>query len=1125
MKLQASLTTWLQEFAAKSCQLIVFITFTGIFFCAGGWICRLSAAPPTPPTTTVPESAAGANDIESREIREAGPELIFVRDENGNLVPVPAGMTYEDFQRLYRIDQGLRQPNVMPQYVIEKMTITGTAKKERAELKVEFVVTLSRDGTVRIPLGMGNAVLREVPQADESVRVIIYFDQQSSGYVAWVKADKDHRFRLVFDLLLPIGRSANQNVVNLETPQCALSEMTLKLTEKEPEIVVSGKGTIVSAEVDEDHTTRVTLAGVAGVLRLAWTDHANENRSNSSPFLEVEGIVVVRVRDLDSLRTEASFRINSLGQTIDTVRIRLPAGAQLISRERPDYTVTVETAEGDEAQQVAVFQLPEATRGQFTLELITEQMGVAADKPTLNAGGFVVENAFRHVGYLAIAVEGEWLPRWTESPYLRPTAEIPEELQSEEFLTVFRYFRQPFDLPLTAVRKQTRTAVVPRYIFNIYPDRVELRAQFQFTVHGAPTQNIQMQFHDWEVFDVREPNLVDLDNLAIQESPLNIPLAQAMQGRFDLEIFARRTLEPAVDTLLLKLPYAMHATASQAVLVVLPAENIELKSITEESSKLTPERMPADLRLANSERTSICRRLVDAAENAQLAYQFRLRPRYVQADVMSQINIEREEILVEQEFSMYVRNERLDRVVLRVPSGIDPAELRFQYDGNTIAPNTDAEPPSFLEATEDEVAAKVHSAVYELPFGQLGDVKVNVTYPLKFEMARDSTDWTIPLVLPEVDEISRHDVIARCSPETSIRTTDPSWEVDDNRRRGTSANLVLFAKGAVAKLDLQISPASELDANSTSIQQAYIQTWLTFTARRDRAVFRFSSNEKRLPIRLPRNVRRSEVFVLLDNSRISPSWQDEAIVEVDLSAAAVGEHVLELSYGVEQPLQRWFSAIEMPGIVGARWTQEFFWQLVTPAREHLFAPPKHLISANRWGWRGLIWGRLPEHGQEWLEDWIGASVQKTPPPSTNCYLFTTFGGIKEMDVVILSRTVIALSAAGGVFFVGFLFVSFAWMRHPFVILTAFLAIVVGAAALPIPVLTFAPLVALGLGAVILVPWLRTYVNRRVGSPPWAAQNVRRGRSTSIRRFPQEPSSGADSPSATTTPLHAPVQDV
>ena len=1129
MNLQASITMSMPSYA-RAGECLTTLILAGA--CYATVIGSLPAAPPTP--TTLPASAAGPgaaavqiadrDTAQNREIRESGPALFYVRDKDGNLVPVP--MTYEDFQRLYRIDQGLRQPNSVPQFIIEKMTIVGSTNKGRVELRIEFMITTLTDAAVRIPLGIGNAILRDIPDEAGSAQVFIDFDPRTSSYVAWVKAGKDQTQRLAFDAILPIQRVASRNVVNLETPQCALSRMTLTLAEAEPEIVVSDNATIVDMDIDDDNKTRVTLAGVAGVLRLAWTDRANEQLSQSSLFLEVESILIARVRGPNSLRTEASFSIQSLGQTVDTVRIRLPAGAQVISGGRPDYGVTIEQIGGNAAQQIAVFKLANATREPFTLQLLTEQTGVADDKLPLNAGGFFVENAFRHVGHLAIAVEGEWLPRWPESAPLRPAINIPAELQAEEFLTVFRYFRQPFDLPLIAVRKQTRTSVVPRHIFNIYPDRVELRAQFQFTVHGAPTKNIQIQFHDWEVFDVREPNLVDVDSLVLTaESPLNIPLAQAMRGKFNLEILARRMLQPTDSSLLLKLPYTIDASAAQAVIVVLPAENIELESTSEKTSQLMPERMPTDLRVANSEQSAICRRLVDAAENAQLAYQFRLRPRRVNAEVTSQIKIEQGGVSVDQQLSLYVRHEPLDRVILRIPPEIDPEQLELQFDGDTIEPKTDAELTNTLAAAEEDEMANCYYAVYDLPFGQLGDVAVSIKYPFPLVSVRGSSNW-IPLVLPVVDEVTSHEVIASSPSETALRTTDANWEVDDNRRRTIPANLLLLAaKGSVAKLHLQVSPAPELGANSTSVKQAYVQTWATATARRDRAVFRFSSNEHRLPIRLPRDVLRSDVVVLLDNTRVSPAWQNDAIFEIDLSAAAVGEHVLELSYGVQQPLQRWFSIIELPRIVGARWTQELFWQLVTPEREHLFAPPQQLISANSWAWRGLIWGRQPEHEQEWLEQWIGASVQTPPPPATNRYLFTTFGEVEKLNIIILNRTAIALFAAGTAFLAGFLFLSFAWLRRPFVVLSVLFAIVLGAVAMPLPILTVGPLAVFGLGLAILVPSLRGFINRRIGAPPIKQRVAPRSRSTSIRRITKEPESRVETPNATTAPLQLPVQDV
>ena len=206
--------------------------------------------------------------------------------------------------------------------------------------------------------------------------------------------------------------------------------------------------------------------------------------------------------------------------------------------------------------------------------------------------------------------------------------------------------------------------------------------------------------------------------------------------------------------------------------------------------------------------------------------------------------------------------------------------------------------------------------------------------------------------------------------------------------------------------------------------------------------------------------------------------------------------IRDSSYVFQEPLASFQSLVELPEIVDANWTQEFYWQLVLPERTHLIREPANLISANNWGWRGISWGRTPQHEQDWFEQWIGSSPQPFTPPidSTNRYLFTTFMGVQQLYVSTANRNVIAALLIGGAFAVGFLFISFDWMRRPFSILALAYACILAGLSVPASVLALAPPIVFGLCLVGLVPLLRKFVASNVTR----RQRMRR---TSIQRPP------------------------
>lgn len=1047
------------------------------------------------------------------KIRAVPPDFFYMLDKNGIPVPLPIGLRIEDFQHVFQIEQGLATPVPAPQFVIEKLQINGRVRNEQAELSLRFVFRVLRDTPVRIPLGMANVIPRNIPSSNDERRITVRYEEESGGYVAWVQAKAESQQELTLNAIVPIQKSANQSSLTLETPRATVSEMSLTVPEQRPNVFVSDDARIVQRTPLADETlpnlkgTKLELVGVAGVLRLTWSEPpAGAGKAASS--LEVDSTLLVRFGGPDVMRTDATFRVQSFGQPIDSVRVQFPKKSQVISTGNSPYQITVEDQADNLDYRVAVFQLAEPTPDPFTVRMRVEQRQDDASAAPLSAGGFFVEGAFRHTGHLALAVEGDWLPRWDDTATLRPTASIPPDLQSETESTVFRYYKQPFALPLTIVRKQTRTSVIPTFVFDVQSDRVEMRALLQVTVHGAPTPSLTIDTTGWEVYDIADTVPLNNDELVLQESPLRIPFSRPQRGRFEIEVFARRKVQPDDTKLRLRLPNVLDASAAQATIIAQPADNVELNIEPDESLRLMLARVPTDLTLPTSEQLPLCHRIVDVDENASCVYRFRLKPRSVQASVNTQVVILPATLEVEQQMTLDVRNAPLDRIVLRVPERLRVDSLRVAVDGSPLIAKSDPELETILAAKFEESGnvSDFSYPVYELPFGSIGTLTANVRFALNSPLISSpkSTEWDIPLPLPEVEQIGTHEVAVRGQAKTSLRTGDSRWTtVNEVRRREKASNLLtVTAKGNVSALAVQVSALSDDDFSSTNIFQAFVQTWATHNNRRDRAVFRFNSTEDSLQLKVPVGIRKTDTFTAtLDEIPIQSTWINDAIVEFDLSEVRVGEHILEVTYGFEEPLKSFQNLIHLPTVEGANWTHEFFWQLIVPSRHHLIQEPAGFLSANRWGWNGLSWGRTPEHDQFWLETTVGATHQTLPPGSTNQYLFTTFGEVKQLKISIANRTTIASVLSGGAFLVVFLFLSFAWMRRPFVILLTLFLTILGGFLAPVSILALLPPIALGLALALLIPILKRVIGDWNQRRHRAQPALRRSPSTSIRLAP------------------------
>ena len=1080
----------------------------------------------TKPSGTNPSDRTRAGTV----IESVGPDILYVPDENGGLVPVPAGITIEDFQRLYQIQQGLTEPATPPKYVVEESSISGSVESGQGKFTVVLTLRVMAEGPIRVPLGLVNGIPLEIPSSTDDLSIAIRFDEDAGGYVAWFEAEKDSKHRVQLRFLVPIQRVANQSTLNLETPRATLSRFELEVPERSPTVAHSENAQLQSVASLDSGRSKISLVGGAGILRLSWSETSQGSTTSASSSLDVDSTLFVSFGGPDAMRTEATFRVQSFGQPVDTVRIRLPDHSKVVSTSGSPYEVTIEPI-GDSDLQVAVFRLPGPTRNRFTLKLLVEQRlennGETNPDQRLSAGGFFVEGAFRHLGHLALAIEGDWLPRWEESSTVLPTAEIPAELQSEGPATVFRFYQQHFELPLTIVRKLTRISVAPTFVFDVQPDRIELRALLKVTVHGAPAQGLAVEFPGWDVYDIADTVAINEDELVLQVQPLRIPFSQPQRDRFDLEVLARRKIPAGTSSLKLELPRVLNASSAQPIVVAQPAENVNLNLQPGESAKLVPSRVPFDVSPTTAEQSVLCHRLVDGSEKPAIVYDFQLKPLLVQANVTSKVDIRQDVANVEQQMVLDVRNATLDRIVLRVPvpdpDGWSIDDLEFAIGGSVLSATRDDELATALAANVEASGSEAdfRFPVYDLPFGAIGFINATVRYSVTPQTVQDG--WQIPLTLPEVNRIGNHEVVVRSPENTSVRIGDTRWSsANDGRRREKTNVIVATAEGGVDALEVEVNTVSDDDVSSTIVQRAFIQTWSTNTSRRDLAIFRFDSDEDTLAIKLPNEA--SEIRAAIDREPIALTRRSKLIFEANLEEFPQGEHVLELSYLFTKPLEGFQSQIELPQFVDANWTQEFFWQLVLPKRTHLVREPTKLISANHWGWRGISWGRTPQHEQEWFEQWIGSSPQPFSPPtdSTNRYLFTTFASVEQLNITTASRKLIAAVLIGGAFAIGFVFVSVEWMRRPFSVLVLACVVILAGMAVPASVLAIAPPVFFGVCLVGLVPLLRRFVTSR--SAKFGTPGVRRPPSTSIRSTSLREAKLNVGTGATTAKLQVP-QDV
>jgi hypothetical protein len=136
---------------------------------------------PTAPANTPAEKPAAtpaspASPRAAGAIEEVKPEVFYLKDKDGNLQAVP-GFSFEEFVKLYRLKNQLEQPDAEPHFSLQRMSISGTAQTDRAELTFEFKLLINESGWVRVPLRLTRSVLREAAEYQGPGECFVHFDE------------------------------------------------------------------------------------------------------------------------------------------------------------------------------------------------------------------------------------------------------------------------------------------------------------------------------------------------------------------------------------------------------------------------------------------------------------------------------------------------------------------------------------------------------------------------------------------------------------------------------------------------------------------------------------------------------------------------------------------------------------------------------------------------------------------------------------------------------------------------------------------------------------------------------------------------------------------------------------
>ncbi len=890
-----------------------------------------SAAAPSSAAETPKLPATDAPTPAGNAAAERSPlDTFLLRDSKGNLVPV-LGMSFEEFEQLLRQKKGL-SPAAPPSFTLERLSLVGTANEKTADLEVKATIRVRQAGWVRVPLGLGSAVVRQQPKHEGPGDFVFDFDAALGGYVCEVKesseaagsgdprrtgsdprrtangsGDQPH----VVTLHISVGLTSIAGEQRLALPLPQATESTLRLSVWEPNIEASlaGGNGIVTTRATDDRKTEITVVGAAGDVQLAWRPKP-PGAVTGTGQLDANGEISVRVQSEHRITSDARLRVRSYGTALETFRVRLPPGMEYLPlpagagiHVTPVDAPAKSAAKGGPGGQLVEVRLDKPATGVTEVVLRASREADAGSAAPLMPARFEVLGAIRQRGTIDFLMDGEWQLDWSEDKSVH-RIDLTPDTAAARVVARFEYFRQPCGLALKVTARPSRVSVEPMHMVFIDAQHVRIETLLKYRFRGSRATGLSFALGDWKFDRLMPDALLDFPvkrGKADEELYVPFRAGVAPPTELELKLEAHRALPASADRFALSFPRPLADIVAPATILFFAADNLELTPDAAELVGLSPD--PSAARIAGREHATLAFRDFGGGEPAQFVGKMRLLSRTTTAEARAKVRIERQQLQIEQVLEYRVAHEPQQTFVLLCPSGLPAAgdlQVSMNEEPLTVLPAADA------KTTSDGL----ERIQFSTPVEQIGSFRVTVSYwvPLIWDR-KSSLPLEVPLILP-VDEgkeqfTGQH--IEFVLPEGM------AVEPDADRIEETAQPVPLSGgsphayswSGPVALSRWTLEPGQGTQAAPTTVLQMWVQTWLTPQIRRERVALGITTLQESVRIKLPKGVRGDSVQTAINGQEVAHGGLRDAggHIAINLPAAARGrECVLEVYYTLEPPV-------------------------------------------------------------------------------------------------------------------------------------------------------------------------------------------------------------------------------
>ncbi|KKK56130.1 hypothetical protein LCGC14_3067620, partial [marine sediment metagenome] len=347
-------------------------------------------------------------------------------------------------------------------------------------------------------------------------------------------------------------------------------------------------------------------------------------------------------------------------------------------------------------------------------------------------------------------------------------------------------------------------------------------------------------------------------------------------GKIELRVGAHWPLPEDAGSLALPLPPPQFNSPG-AALVVVPDDEVELIPDYERMTGLVRQQIDPRMQLPSRQQAPLFYR--SEASKAVFAAEVRVHSQRISVKVSSHVDLKKLGGEVVQKLDYTIQYKPADHFTIRIPQKLARANrLQFLHGTEVLPPPVDVPSDTAEGGPNEDDGSKTVLKQIVLPKGQIGSCELSVRYSLPMHKLRvnQRTAITVPLIMPGEGELLRNDLQVTAAAGIDVASGPGPWTDSETPTPPSPRNtLLLSAKQRTDQVELQVELKDGTNQGTTVVERAWVQTWLTDSARQDRAVFSFTSNCKELRVAVPAGATVGQMDVWLDGGRLTVGTDDD----------------------------------------------------------------------------------------------------------------------------------------------------------------------------------------------------------------------------------------------------------